>query len=127
MVKLAYTQGSGPCGRKVVEVRILSGAPMKLWIDDERPAPWGWAHAKTAQEAIGWIEQGDITHISFDHDLGEGNGDGHDVVCFVEERIEAGQMALPQMTVHSANPVGARRIRQAIEAIQRRHGGLPEW
>jgi hypothetical protein len=27
VVKLAYTQGSGPCGRKAVEVQLLSGAP----------------------------------------------------------------------------------------------------
>ena len=100
---------------------------MKLWIDDKRKAPEGWMHAKTAAEAIGWLKSGDsITHISFDHDLGEGNGDGHDVVCVVEELVHGRRMKMPEMTVHSSNPVGAKRIQQAIDAIKRRRGGLQE-
>ncbi len=52
VVKLAYTQGSGPCGRKVVEVQLLSGAPSpggiaqlaeqgthKPWVAGSTPAP----------------------------------------------------------------------------------------
>ena len=100
---------------------------MKLWIDDERLAPDGWIWAKTASESIVWLHRReDITHISFDHDLGEGNGDGHGVICIVERMVADGRMKLPCMTAHSANPVGAARIRQAIEAIERRYGGLPE-
>jgi hypothetical protein len=29
---------------------------MKLWLDDERPAPKGWVLAKTANEAIRHLE-----------------------------------------------------------------------
>ena len=93
---------------------------MKLWIDDVRPAPEGWVHAKTAEEARKWIESGEmIQAISFDHDLGEGQENGHDLVSLVEERVYLGKMGLPEMAVHSANPVGARRIFAAIEAINR--------
>ena len=100
---------------------------MKLWLDDNRPAPDGWTWAKTASEAIKWLMAGsDITDISFDHDLGEGNGDGHDVVSLVEELVYAGRIKMPEMAVHSANPVGAQKIHLAIEAMKRRHGGLRE-
>lgn len=63
---------------------------MKLWLDDERPAPEGWVWAKTANEAIHllesmrsaplhqelWDHQGmsdfwKISHMSFDHDLAD--------------------------------------------------------
>lgn len=51
---------------------------MKLWLDDERPAPKGWDWIKTAQDAIvaldelrrkGWLRL--LTHMSFDHDLAD--------------------------------------------------------
>lgn len=47
---------------------------MKLWLDDERPAPEGWYWVKTAAAAIACLlDQGDdpITHMSFDHDLAD--------------------------------------------------------
>lgn len=59
---------------------------MKLWLDDERPAPDGWYWVKTASEAIHALEcmrdaaklprlwEGKdvvITHMSFDHDLAD--------------------------------------------------------
>ncbi len=99
---------------------------MKLWIDDERSAPEGWQRAKTAYEAIGCVESQEVTHVSFDHDLGEGNGNGHDVICVIERMVAEGRMKPPQMAVHSANPVGAARIQQAIDAIEGRYGGLQE-
>jgi hypothetical protein len=59
---------------------------MKLWLDDERPAPEGWVQAYTAEQAIHALEcmrdavrlpelwKGEdviITHMSFDHDLAD--------------------------------------------------------
>lgn len=43
---------------------------MKLWIDDLRPAPEGWLWAKTPAEALGYLTTGNISEVSFDHDLG---------------------------------------------------------
>jgi len=48
---------------------------MRLWIDDERPAPEGWEWAKTSKEAIDILVNAAldaivIDSISFDHDLG---------------------------------------------------------
>jgi len=95
---------------------------MKIWLDDERPTPDSWKCAKTAQEALKLLDSGEeVTHISFDHDLGEGNGDGYDVVCEIERRVYEGLMTVPEMTVHSDNPPGAAKIMLAIEAIYRRN------
>lgn len=47
---------------------------MKLWLDDERPAPEGWYWVKTAAAAVACLlDQADdpITHMSFDHDLAD--------------------------------------------------------
>lgn len=49
---------------------------MKLWLDDERPAPEGWIWVKTGQEAIAILDDlgsatGELTHMSFDHDLAD--------------------------------------------------------
>lgn len=91
---------------------------MKLWIDDERPAPEGWTHARSAQEAM--ILLTDMknwpTHISFDHDLGPGLS-GYDVACTVESMLYEEDLVIPVLTVHSANPVGRARIQQVIRSI----------
>ena len=51
---------------------------MKLWLDDERPAPEGWLWVKTGQEAILGLQRlrqtgslDELTHMSFDHDLAD--------------------------------------------------------
>jgi hypothetical protein len=49
---------------------------VKLWLDDERPAPEGWewvTSAQTAIQALGFHQVGmqTITHMSFDHDLAD--------------------------------------------------------
>lgn len=47
---------------------------MKLWLDDERPAPEGWYWVQTGAAAIACLlDQDDdpITHMSFDHDLAD--------------------------------------------------------
>ena len=51
---------------------------MKIWLDDDRPAPKGWVWVKTADEAIAVLDgmanasrADHITHMSFDHDLAD--------------------------------------------------------
>lgn len=111
---------------------------IKLWIDDERAAPPGWVAVKTAPVAIAFIrdhtEQGDLTNIeaiSFDHDLGPVEcGTGYEVAVWLEELVfsEPDVVYLPQMTIHSANPVSRVRLDSAIKsmqyAVQQRIGGF---
>ena len=113
---------------------------MKLWLDDERPAPEGWVWVKTAAEAIRALADQDcefITHMSFDHDLADVHYDYWYVAHhpgasgFSEEvRSEARELAAREKTgydvllwmaehnvwpteacyVHSHNSVGAERM-----------------
>ena len=96
----------------------------KLWLDDERPAPKNYLHAKNCSEAIHLmnymqrIKEGWPKHVSFDHDLGL-EKTGYDLACYFERMVHYGKMDPDQLTfsVHSANPVGAARIRQAMNKI----------
>ena len=108
-----------------------------LWLDDVRPAPAGWTHVKTVDEAKTLLLTGQVYHASLDHDLGacdtcmgeqtkqewlanakwqnapncEHFGTGYTLVCWMEE---TGNWPKHQPTVHSANPVGRAKMEQAI-------------
>ena len=93
---------------------------MKLFLDDVRPTPDGWARAYTAPEAIAFLAMGQVTEISLDHDLGEGPvGSGYDVACWIEEHAHEG--SLPRLTwrIHSANTVGRDNMAAALKSAER--------
>lgn len=94
---------------------------MKLWLDDLRPAPAGWVHAKTAKEAIKLLSADCVKEISLDHDLGEEEdvGSGYDVACFIEENAALGRLKKLFWNIHSANPVGRIRMMQALNNAER--------
>jgi len=94
---------------------------MKLWLDDERPAPVGFdIHVKTAGDAIRLIKSGRVTEVSLDHDLGRSDdpdispGTGYDVAVWLEENAHTGKLPRLTWNVHSANPVGRRRMEAAL-------------
>ena len=62
---------------------------LKVYLDDERPAPEGWVHVKTPAQAIALLDTGMVSHLSLDHDLGddENVGTGYDVVLWMEEQF----------------------------------------
>jgi hypothetical protein len=97
---------------------------MRIWLDDERPAPAGFMHAKTAREAIKAIEAGLVTEVSLDHDLGEGNfqGSGYEVAEFIEEAAYFGRIKRIKWAVHSMNPIGAKRMRAALSKADKYWG-----
>lgn len=43
---------------------------MKLWVDDERPAPKGWQAAVNSMIAIDMLSGYCVSEMSLDHDLG---------------------------------------------------------
>lgn len=96
---------------------------MRLWLDDIRPAPPGWEWARSAARAIKLLAAGGVVEISLDHDLGSDFeppvATGYDVAAWIEEQAHAGTLAPLRWAVHSANPVGAARIRQAMENADR--------
>jgi hypothetical protein len=45
---------------------------VKLWLDDCRPAPAGWTHVRTIEEAKKYLLAGNVSDLSLDNDLGSG-------------------------------------------------------
>lgn len=93
---------------------------MKLWLDDVRPAPEGWTAVQNAADAIAVLRSGCVELVSLDHDLGPTEaGTGYDVAAWIEE--QAASCALPRVMwrVHSANPVGVRRMEVALRNADR--------
>jgi len=93
---------------------------MKVYLDDLREAPPGWKRVYWPEEAIALLEAGGVTHVSLDHDLGDDSrGTGYDVVCWIEEAVVTRGFQPPEITIHSANPVGRARMSRGIESIHR--------
>lgn len=124
--------------------------------DVRDPAPRGfigWVWVKTAAEAIDLFLTGEVEQASLDHDLGPehmlagyrelqklvetggpvrredleafyGPGTGYDVVLWLE--AHPSYYPAGGVTVHSMNPVGARRMRVALDGIRRRKA-KNEW
>jgi len=115
---------------------------MKLWVDDHRPAPRGWRRVRSVAAAKVYLEQGLVTDISLDHDMGacpacttagrhigrmtrRGNTfydycphvpSGYDLCTWMEQ---TGRWPRASVRVHSANPVGAKRMLAVIERAHR--------
>lgn len=94
---------------------------MKLYIDDERPCPTGWVLVGDYDTAFYILTsfRNMITHVSFDHDLGE-KKTGYDLICLLETMQEEGDTIPEHLACHSRNPVGRKRIEQVIAVINRR-------
>lgn len=102
-----------------------------VWLDDIREPPndgRNWLCVKTAAECIALLERSPriVDVLSLDHDLGEhpdapeNPGTGYDVACWLEERAahHPGFETLPKRVLcHSANPVGRKRILQALARV----------
>ena len=77
---------------------------MKLWVDDERPAPGPpteWITRKDSASAIEAMMSRFFDEISLDHDLG-----GDDTGMKVLEAMVYEMRWPPVLTIHTANPPG---------------------
>jgi len=92
---------------------------MKVWLDDIRQMPEGFdCHVRTAAEAIGLLAKGGVTAISLDHDLGENDGTGYDVACWIRQAACVGKLKKIDVAIHSANPFGSYRMEEAIASAR---------
>lgn len=102
---------------------------MRLWVDDIRHAPDNsWMVARTVTTAINAIAQfgAQFTEISLDHDIShqiEMAGMSRPFACsetftpvawFVAFYYQDGK--LPKITVHTANPEGAQKMKTIIQS-----------
>jgi hypothetical protein len=104
------------------------GLAVNLWLDDIRTPPdeeWVWV--RTPEDAIAILQAGRVHRLSLDHDLGldtpESERTGYSVLVWLEAEIAHGRWAfpLPEITIHSANPVGRKRMQQALASIEHLH------
>ena len=101
---------------------------MKLWIDDVRPAPEGYVHIKSVDEAKECIEFAErqlsmtictefshynIKLIDIDHDAGDYAQYGGDYIKLLDWLEETGRNY--PIRIHSMNVVGAANMRAIIE------------
>lgn len=95
----------------------------RMWLDDIRE-PWkhgrlGWVWVKNADDAIRLLATGNVIEASLDHDLSINatigmpctEKTGYDVVCWMEAN---NVWPRDGVHVHSMNPSGAARMKQAI-------------
>jgi hypothetical protein len=91
---------------------------MKLFLDDERFPPGsdeGWIVVRSMREAVDYMEaNGCPSYWSFDHDLGDNEPTGYDLVNWIIERdLDAEGKFIPidfDFYVHSQNPTGRDNI-----------------
>ena len=109
-------------GRRCVYA-IIGKEMTRLFCDDIRPAPDGWHLARTVTEAVRVLSGGDVEEVSLDHDI------SHDIRLGSVHRpfpceetfepvaryIAATQCPDLKITIHTANPAGAMRLRGILE------------
>jgi len=99
---------------------------VKIYLDDVRDAPPGWQRAYWPDEVIALLQQGGVTDLSLDHDLGDdARGTGYDVITWIEEAVVTRGFIPPAIVIHSANPVGRARMQRGIASIKRGFSNQP--
>ena len=98
---------------------------MKIWVDDIRPAPHGYYHAYSVNQAIEMIkvfefffeydmyDDETIQLIDLDHDAGDYECDGGDYIRILDW-LEKTKRKYP-IAIHTMNPVGAENMRRIIQ------------
>jgi hypothetical protein len=89
---------------------------MKIWLDDVRPAPYGFTHCKSVNEAKSVIEKYEkkemIELIDCDHDLGDYAYDGGDGIKLLDWLVE--RNTLYPILLHTMNPVGRENMKRIL-------------
>lgn len=95
---------------------------MKLWVDDIKPAPYGYLWAKSVNDAKIFIIMSEASMSGFaacevidiDHDAGDYVCDGGDYINFLKWLEETGRSC--KIHIHSTDPEGIQNIRAIIKA-----------
>ena len=91
--------------------------PLKIWIDDIRPAPAGYIWLKSVNETIQYLSNVSdgyaIELIDLDHDAGDFAKDGGDYIRILDYLEIVGYNGT--IRIHSMNPVGVQNMRNIIQ------------
>ena len=92
-----------------------------LRIEDE-PCEVQWV--KTQIEFEKYIKENGLPNlISFDNDLGIGNGEGYDCAKWLVEYCMDNNVQLPKWFIHSANPVAKENIKNLLINFENNYYG----
>ncbi len=93
---------------------------MKVYLDDIRKPPAGWALVKWPDEVIKLLKTGKVEELSLDHDLGDDErGTGYDVILWIEKQVFTKGFKAPKIKVHSANVSARKKMVQGIKSIEK--------
>jgi hypothetical protein len=93
---------------------------MKIYLDDERPAPAGWTLMRWPHEVIAALQTECVSAISLDHDLGNDQiGTGYDVLLWLEEAVANHRFDVPEIHIHTANAAARPKMLAAVTQIKR--------
>jgi len=106
----------------------MAQSEIRLWLDDVRDpqdpniqekfgAEGNEIWVKTMPEAISYLNQGNVSFISFDNDLGE-ELEGYHLANWIEEKDFDGTLYPLGWNVHSRNPVGSSKIVNAMTSAE---------
>lgn len=91
----------------------------RLYVDDLRPCPEGWDVARNFHQAIVMLDTGDYDEVSLDHDIASFYGNkemtGNDVLQYLIMKKLEGAKVPTTIHVHSANPVGVKKMQEDID------------
>lgn len=92
---------------------------MNVYLDDERPTPPGYVHARWPKDVINLLKTNSIEILSLDHDLGDDQrGTGYDVLLWLEQEVVTKGFQPPKtIVVHSANVSARQKMESAIRKI----------
>jgi hypothetical protein len=93
---------------------------MKIYMSNETKTPPGWARTYTVAATIQMLTTREVTHLSCDNDLGEGEPEGFTCLDWLEDTIyHDPTFPMPEMYVHSANPTRAEYMKRTISSIKK--------
>jgi len=90
-----------------------------VFLDDIRETPEGWTRVYWPEEAIALLETGEVDIISLDHDLGEDERNGYDVLLWIEEKVIVEGFTPPEIRLHTDNSSALQKMRLAVASIKK--------
>lgn len=84
---------------------------MRLWVDDERPAPEGWAWVESSAEAIRVLDTEHVESLSLDYCL-KGSDTGDMVLFWLKDNLRAWPV---DIFAHSSSSSGSALLERLIK------------
>lgn len=104
--------------------------PLKVFLDDQRPAPAGWTLARHGGELLSITDRMPerVEAISFDHNLFPGDPKGGEIAGYLWDEVEADPKRfalLSTVNLHSDDPSAVRDMRRDLESRMERNPDFP--